>query len=141
MDKHVSVREWIENFSSSKYDPPDFTTQVSAGWYDWFCQDGQLANRLKKFGKIFLKISNPFLLDEYRVSFKNNCPAIGPTYDSVTFIPLDEAKRNELAFGFSVKDKRRLSPYVVWAAKNKYRDTGTFDSMSQLIKFLNEWNG
>ena len=76
MKNNISIREWIEKFNNGEFDSKDFDTQVNAGWYDWFCKEQSLSNRLKKMGNIIKDIKNDYILDNYYVWFKNNCPLV-----------------------------------------------------------------
>jgi hypothetical protein len=83
----LSVREFIQNYENGKYNNPDFNTMVSAGWYDWFCEDAELKPRLDAmFPKVKeLASSSKINMDTMYVFFKNNCPGIGEIYDDFRF--------------------------------------------------------
>jgi len=55
-------------------------------FYDWFCKDSSLDNRAKKLKGMAKKLVKHFNLnpDEVYVFFKNNCPASGQLYDSIS---------------------------------------------------------
>ncbi|HAX03217.1 MAG: hypothetical protein A2Y45_03895 [Tenericutes bacterium GWC2_34_14] len=83
MDKQIKLSEWIQRFKSGEFDKPDSTTQIKAGWFDWFCRDSSLVNKTIKMGNIIkqFKAGGKVDLETSYVWFKNNCPLNGPLYD------------------------------------------------------------
>lgn len=94
--EEYTVREWVEKYNRKEFEKSDHKTQCKAGWYDWFCSTTVLAGRLKKMGSIIKNIKSDYILDNYRIWFKNNCPACDPLYDDFRLEPLDESRRNQL---------------------------------------------
>ena len=107
MSEMLSVRQWQDLFRSGAFQDRSRETQIRAGWYDWFCADSALAGRLQRIGRVVMGITEPAILDNYYVWFKNNCPLDGPLYDDVRFEPLEGD---------------RCGRYFVWTALMKSRN-------------------
>lgn len=110
MKEPYSIRVWQERFLSGDFNQSDFKTQCEAGWYDWFCRDEALAGRLKKIGRVVMAVTSPFILDNYYVWFKNNCPLDKPLYDDVRFEPLS-GKRNGQYFLVTLDSPRSMKKW------------------------------
>ena len=97
----ISIRQWIENYNSGKYDSQDVKVQGEAGWYDWFCRDKSLCGKTKRLAPKVKQLAKSSKVDvnNWYVWFKNNCPCCAPLYDDFRLEPLDEDRRDELYFG------------------------------------------
>ena len=61
-------------------------------FYDWFCKDSSLEVRAKKLKGLAKKLVDHLDLDKNKVYvfFKNNCPATGPLYDSLSICDMEQ---------------------------------------------------
>lgn len=137
MNQEISVRHWQENFQSGTYSDNSFMTQVSAGWYDWFCSDDELPDRLKEIAQVVMGITDPFILDNYYVWFKNNCPVVGPLYDDVRFEPLADG-RNGKYFVVSLDSPHENSTWALFTERHGL-DEAEFgcDNVREMIQYIN----
>lgn len=136
MKKEITIREWINNFNNGKYDINSRKIQIEAGWFDWFCSTDSLKNKTRKIGNIIKDITNDYILDNYHIWFKNNCPFVGRLYDDIRFEPINEAERDKKYFVVSIDDDRKLNKYAIFTMRsNKVEFTA--DTKKVLLKIIN----
>lgn len=138
MSDEMSIREWQERFKAGEFTAKDRGTQCRAGWYDWFCEDTALAGRLQKLAKVVTKITDPFILDNYYVWFKNNCPVTGPLYDDVRFEPLS-GERNGRYFVVAVDSPHETQKWVLYTERHGF-DGPEFScrDVRDMAKYINQ---
>lgn len=138
--ERFSVREWQERFRAGEFNEKDVGAQMNAGWYDWFCRDSALAGRLQRIAPVVMGITEPAILDNYFVCFKNNCPLNGPLYDDVRFEPL-EGERDGRYFLVAL-DSPHEKPGHKWALTTERNgfDEAEFGcgNVREMCGYLNE---
>ena len=116
MREKISVGQWQVLYRAGACDSKDRAVQCEAGWYDWFCRDEALASRLKQLAPVVMGITDPFILDNYYVWFKNNCPMSGPLYDDVRFGPL-AGERDGLYFLVTRDSPHEKAKWVLYTER------------------------
>lgn len=137
MSNNISVREWQKLFQAGEFSDKDSATQICAGWYDWFCSDEALAGRLKQIGKVVMGITEPFILDNYYVWFKNNCPVCGPLYDDVRFEPL-VGERDGKYFVVSKDSPHEKQKWSLYTERHGF-DQPEYEcgNLREMVKYIN----
>ena len=115
----ISIRQWIENYNSGKYDSHDVKVQGEAGWYDWFCRDESLCGKTKRLAPKVKQLakSSKVDVDNWYVWFKNNCPVFGSLYDDIRFA--DIKTRNVIYTIAFVK--KYGQPVELWGKENDFK--------------------
>ena len=133
----MTVRRWQERFRAGDFNSRDLSVQCEAGWYDWFCRDEALAGRLNKLSSVVMGIQAPFILDNYYVWFKNNCPVAGPLYDDARFEPLS-GERNGKYFIVSLDSPHEQAKWVLYTERYGY-DAPEFGSgnVRDVVRYIN----
>lgn len=137
MSNNISVREWQKLFQAGEFSDKDSATQICAGWYDWFCSDSALAGRLKQIGKVVMGITEPFILDNYYVWFKNNCPVCGPLYDDVRFEPL-VGERDGKYFVVSKDSPHEKQKWALYTERHGFNQPEyECGNLREMVKYIN----
>ena len=137
MDKQIKLSEWIQRFKSGEFNKPDTTTQIKAGWFDWFCRDSSLANKTVKMGNIIkqIKAGGKVDLESSYVWFKNNCPLSGPLYDDFR---IADIKNNNNLFVVQIDCVWNDSKYTVFERLDGFeKPVFQTDSSRELVKWFN----
>ncbi|MBU1093577.1 MAG: hypothetical protein KKH01_03850 [Firmicutes bacterium] len=138
MDKQIKLSEWIQRFKSGEFDKPDSTTQIKAGWFDWFCRDSSLANKTIKIGNIIkqIKVGGKVDLETSYVWFKNNCPLNGPLYDDFRIADIEN---NSNLFVVQIDCVWNDSRYTVFERLDGFeKPVFQADSSRELVKWFNK---
>ena len=131
----MNLREFCQKYRNGDYLKKDTQTQIKAGWYDFVCRNEELAGRLEKIWDILGGITNPYVLDNYRVWFKNGFP-YAPYHDVIRFDPLDE--KHWMAFNVETNDLAGYK-YKIFTARNDYKMEAGYDDIREVIAFINRW--
>lgn len=137
MDKQIKLSEWIQRFNSGEFEKPDTTTQINAGWFDWFCRDTSLANKTKKIGNIIkqIKAGGKVDLETSYVWFKNNCPLSGPLYDDFRIADIET---NNNLIVVQIDCFRNDSKYTAYERLDGFeKPVFETNSSRELVKWLN----
>ena len=138
MRENISVRQWQVLYRAGAFDSKDRAVQCEAGWYDWFCSDEALASRLKKIAPVVMGVTDPFILDNYYVWFKNNCPMVGPLYDDVRFEPLT-GQRDGKYFLVAKDSPHRDDKWVLYTERHGFNEPEfRCANVREMIRYVNE---
>ena len=137
MEKQQSLNHWIKRFNEGHFEFKDTSTQIDAGWYDWFCKDTSLANKTKKMGNIIkqIKAGGKVDLETSYVWFKNNCPLSGPLYDDFRIADIET---NNNLIVVQIDCFRNDSKYTAYERLDGFeKPVFQTDSSRELVKWLN----
>ena len=115
----ISIRQWIENYNSGKYDSQDVKVQCEAGWYDWFCKNESLCGKTKRLAPKVKQLakSSKVDVDNWYVWFKNNCPVFGSLYDDIRFADI---KTGDVIYTIAFV-KKYGQTVELWGKENNFK--------------------
>ena len=138
MRENISVRQWQTMYRMGTFSDKNRSVQIEAGWYDWFCQDESLAGRLKQIAPVVMGVTDPFILDNFYVWFKNNCPLNGPLYDDARFEPLSEERGGN--YFLVIKDSpHEKSKWTLYTERYGFQEPEfQCGNVREMIRYLNQ---
>lgn len=145
------IKKFIHQYNKNKNRITDenlVKTMISLGWIDWNCDAKDLITKTDGFVKMFSKIKNKDLLNNYTVTFYNSYTIKGVLYDEII---LKHKKYKEKGGFFKINDPRRSKQYDFLSISdyNYYKDqknhtgfetTYATNNIEELIEFLNNLN-
>ena len=130
MREDVSVRQWQTMYRMGAFNDKDRSVQIEAGWYDWFCRDESQST--------YSGITDPFILDNYYVWFKNNCPLNGPLYDDVRFEPLS-GERSGKYFMVTKDSPHEKAKWVLYTERYGFQEPEfQCGNVRDMIRYVNQ---
>ena len=134
----MKVRDWITRYQNGEFKEKTLETQIDAGWYDWFCNDQELLEKLKKMAKIIVDVNNDYILDNYKIQFYNRCPMDFPLFDEVLLKPIDKKETRYISIQFD-HPFGRTKPYLVeiWTIPNNQEFE--FDTKEEILNYINHF--
>ena len=146
MEERISIREWQKRYKAGDYRSKERSVQCDAGWYDWFCKDESLAGRLRQLAPVIMGITEPYILDNYYLWLKNNCPVVGNLYDDVRFEPLS-GERNGRYFLIMLNSPHEKKRWTLYTERKGFENPEfACDRVREMVGYLNRhgkeiWNG
>lgn len=143
-EDNMTLRQWQIRYKNGEFNNPGRYTMCKAGWYDWFCNDSSLKNRLDKMAKIIIQIKDKkdggrVDLDNTYVWFKNNCPLAYPLYDDFRISDIYTGKNLFVVdMPSDYTRKTQKAGYVVYSLENDYRKPiFVCNDLRVLVKWFN----
>ena len=134
--KKMTLREFCERYRRGEFLSNDFETQVTAGWYDWFCEDAELVERLANMWPILDGITSNFVLDNFRVWFKN-CDE--GRSDDIRFELIDATHWKKLRFNVSIFEGKTGQRFYIRTARNDFEIEADLNDVQSVVTFINRW--
>lgn len=90
MARNIPLNDWLVKFEELK-DRNDVHTACELGFYDWFCKDTSLMNKIRKMAPLVKAVATSPKVNPAKsyVFFKNNCLMSGSLYDSLSICNLE----------------------------------------------------
>ena len=133
----ISIREFISDYESGKYDDSSKETMIDAGWYDWFCDDDELKSRLEAmFPKVKqIAQSTKIDMDNMFVFFKNNSPILCSLYDDFRFCEINSGDVVYTFIPVSGQERNR-GEAELWGRENYFDEALAKGTWNNIVNFF-----
>lgn len=150
VNDRLPLGEWIELYNAGAFEDDSVSAMCEAGWYDWFCRNDELYERLEILAPLVKALAScPRIsqrMDDTYVFFKNNCPCSGPLYDSFSICDIHTLDvryavclRTEAAWPGA-----KVSYYEVWDftesnvpdPEQRYANLHEFDTLREVESYF-----
>jgi hypothetical protein len=134
----IPLEEWQQNYSSGLYNNPDLDTQISAGWFDWFCEEEELSERLQPLASIVSKLKNSTKIDvtTMYVFFENKQPVDKDIYDDFKICSLNS---DTVYYTVVLNSPYEDFKWTVYGYENNFSEAiVNFNKDSDLVEWLND---
>ncbi len=138
MKDRISFKEWMDNYLEGKYESPDTKTMIEAGWYDWFCKDLSLKNRLERMIPMVIKIyrSKKIDINKTYIWFKNNCPMDGSLYDDFRIANIKTGDVIYTIIPKSGHESEKDHRSMVWGKENDFDGALVKGKLKDIYEFF-----
>lgn len=134
MQDNISVRQWQEMFQAGIFHQDGIYIPKQAGWDDFY---DPLNNKgLQNLSKLVMRITHPFILDNYHVYFMHHTPGVGPMFGCVYFNLLsdEQSKKSFLIALDNPYDRKKWTLETMrYGGNGPEYDCGDIRSMSRYI--------
>lgn len=123
----MNITTFLFRWLRGDFNSEDVSTQIEAGWWDWFCRDSSLKNKTDVLAKKLYAVvkanekGKRFDPNDCYTFFKNECPMIGSLYDVFKIVDL---KTENVLFVVIPKNGHdsRKGAAEVWGRENDFRE-------------------
>lgn len=131
----MNLETFLTEYEKGSFRESDFETQVRAGWYDWFCEDSELAEKLESCYPVLKAITDPVLLTSYTPSFYDRETLSGNHYLSILLQTAGEGE----TYSISIGDERNPCYYQLSRSGDRFETEYDTDTAEGAAEVLHIW--
>ena len=131
----MTVKEFQNEYRNGNLKDNDVQTQINAGWFDWFCSDGNLPKRTRRVAQVIKRITNQNFFDA-KVVLRNVCPVASNLYDIICLQV--EGIVIGVCLYYEDNGANNFDHYELFTSVSDYENFKSFDDIRELADFLNK---